>query len=547
MPTIQNPVLPGFHPDPCMVRVGEDYYIANSTFEWWPGVSIHHSKDLVHWHLAARPLDRPSQLDMEGLDNSWGIWAPDLTWANGRFYLIYTVVMSHGMNWKDTPNYLVTATSIEGPWSDPIYLNASGFDPSLFHDEDGKIWLLNMLWEANDRVHRFAGTALQEYDPSAKKLVGPIENIFRGTPARITEGPRMYRKDGWYYLVTAEGGTGFPHQVTVARSRNLKGPYEVHPENPILTSLGDPTNPLQKAGHGSWVEAGDGSWWLAHLTSRPLMTPHAPPHLPPIQRARSILGRETGLQPMVWGKDGWPRLRHGGRFPRVTHEGPALPAHPWPHIPEREDFNDSGWGPEFLTLREGPDPAWISTGKRRGWLTMVGRHSLVSCFKQSLLGRRVEAPAIRCRTRVDFAPEDPWQAAGLLAYYSRKCFYYLKVGTDEKGKPVLTISVMNQGNHRELAECDVPMASPGPVDLQVEIIGTVLRFAFSQDGHRWQEIGPEFDAGILSDEVAQGFTGAFCAIGVQDMSGRFKEAHFDYFEMKTLDAKVDFRGIEWPG
>ena len=301
MKTIRNPVLRGFNPDPSILRVGDDYYIATSTFEWFPGVQIHHSRDLRHWRLVARPLERRSQLDMLGNPDSGGIWAPCLSYADGLFYLVFTDVKSHIGPFKDTHNYLVTAPSIEGPWSDPVYLNSSGFDPSLFHDDDGRKWLVNMIWDHRKGKNKFAGIALQEYSPEERRLVGPIRNIFRGTELGLTEGPHIYKRNGWYYLITAEGGTRYNHAVTVARSRSLFGPYEVHPDNPVLTAADKPDLELQRAGHASLVETQTGEWYFAYLCGRPLRSSR-----------RCILGRETALHPVEWTEDGWPRLAGGG-------------------------------------------------------------------------------------------------------------------------------------------------------------------------------------------------------------------------------------------
>ena len=244
---IRNPILKGFNPDPSICRVGADYYIATSTFEWYPGVQIHHSRDLVNWRLVKRPLDRASQLDMRGNPDCCGVWAPCLSHADGRFWLIYTDVKRLDGNFKDAHNYLVTAPAITGPWSDPIYLNSSGFDPSLFHDDDGRKWLLNLQWKhSTDSVggtpkhSAFDGILLQEYDPVARHLTGPIRNIFAGSPHGLVEGPHLFKRDGWYYLTTAEGGTGYDHAVTMARSRALLGPYELHPDTHLLTSKDAP-------------------------------------------------------------------------------------------------------------------------------------------------------------------------------------------------------------------------------------------------------------------------------------------------------------------
>ena len=284
MRPLPNPVLPGFNPDPSIVRVEDDYFIATSTFEWYPGVQISHSRDLEHWRVVARPLTRPSQLDLRGRPNSGGVWAPALSYADGLFYLIYTDVRTWAGSFKDVRNFLVTAPAIEGPWSEPVFLNASGFDPSLFHDDDGRKWLLNMVWDHRPDHNKFGGILLQEYDPEREALVGPVTNIFQGTALGLVEGPHLYKVDGRYVLLTAEGGTFAPHAATVARSERIDGPYEEMPDNPLITSAHDPGLRLQSAGHGSFVQHRDGSWSLAHLCRRPL------------PNGRSLLGRETALQ-----------------------------------------------------------------------------------------------------------------------------------------------------------------------------------------------------------------------------------------------------------
>ena len=235
---IRNPILPGFNPDPSICRVGDDYYIATSTFEWFPGVQIHHSRDLVNWRLVRRPLERASQLDMRGEPDSCGVWAPCLSYADGKFWLVYTDVKRFDGDFKDAHNYIVTAPSIEGPWSDPIYVNSSGFDPSLFHDDDGRKWFVNMIWNhrnpagAHLKHPAFFGILLQEWDPASGRLIGSAKNIFTGSPLGLVEGPHLFKRGGWYYLTTAEGGTGYDHAVTMARSRVIEGPYELHPNRP---------------------------------------------------------------------------------------------------------------------------------------------------------------------------------------------------------------------------------------------------------------------------------------------------------------------------
>ncbi|GAL11574.1 beta-xylosidase [Vibrio astriarenae] len=249
---IQNPVLKGFNPDPSIVRVGDDYYIATSTFEWFPGIQLHHSKDMVNWRLVGHALTRTSQLDMKGMDNSEGVYAPALTYSDGKFWLCFSNVHScRGGNWMATPSFVITADNIEGPWSEPVSIGNYGFDPSLFHDDDGKKYMLNMVWDGRAKTNFFGGIVLQEFDSELGQLVGEPKNIFAGTELGCTEGPQMMKKDGYYYLITAEGGTERNHAVTVCRSKNIWGPYEVHPDNPILTSRFQEHAELSRAGHGS--------------------------------------------------------------------------------------------------------------------------------------------------------------------------------------------------------------------------------------------------------------------------------------------------------
>ena len=267
---IQNPVLRGFNPDPSICRAGDDYYIATSTFEWFPGVQIHHSKDLVNWHLVAHPLNEVKYLDMKGNPNSGGIWAPDLSYADGKFWLIYTDVKVVDGMWKDCKNYLTTCDTVDGVWSDPIELNGSGFDASLFHDIDGKKYLVNMYWDHRVYNHNFYGICLQEYSVEEKRLIGKPKIIYKGTDIKYTEGPHLYHINDMYYLFVAEGGTTYQHSETVARCKTIDGEYETDPNYPLLSAWKEPTNKLQKCGHASLIETQNGEWYLAHLTGRPL-------------------------------------------------------------------------------------------------------------------------------------------------------------------------------------------------------------------------------------------------------------------------------------
>ena len=527
---IENPILRGFNPDPSILRVGDDYYIATSTFEWFPGVQIHHSKDLVNWRLLTHPLTRRSQLSMRGDGDSGGIWAPCLTYSDGVYYLIYTDVKAFSMTaaFKDTHNYLVTATDILGPWSEPTHLNSSGFDPSLFHDADGRKWFLNMLWDHRQGKNQFGGILLQEFDPVARKLTGTVKNIFRGTQLMVTEGPHVYQRDGWYYLLTAEGGTGFEHAATIARSRNLAGPYEVHPQNPLLTAWGRPQLELQKAGHASLVETQTGEWYMAHLCGRPIE--------PGGERGFCNLGRETALQKLIWGDDGWPRVVGGGNVPLLNVPAPKLSPHPWPAVNPRDDFDAPELGIDWQTLREPADPSWLSLTERPGFLRLCGLESPNSVHRQSLIGRRLQAFRAEATTCLEFEPEHFQQMAGLSAYYDSRHWVYLRVSRDETLGKTLNLLVCDQNTPSEPLEREVSVEGWARVYLRVKFERASFQFSYSRDGETWLEIGPKFDSYRLSDDYCNGlaFTGTFITLSAQDLAGTRHHADFDFFEYREL-------------
>jgi len=529
---IRNPILPGFNPDPSILRVGEDYYIATSTFEWYPGVQIHHSRDLTHWRLLARPLNRASQLNMLGDSDSCGIWAPCLTYDDGLFHLIYTDVKrygrtsqpgSSGASLRDTHNYLVTAKDIDGPWSDPIYLNSSGFDPSLFHDDDGRKYLVNMLWDHRPGRNRFAGIVLQEYSAAERKLVGQRHLIFQGTAIGFTEGPHLYKRNGYYYLLTAEGGTGWGHAVTLARSRDLLGPYELHPDTYVLTARHRPDVELQRAGHADLVETPAGETYLVHLCGRPLRN-----------RGRCTLGRETAIQPMVWSPDGWLRTSDGQGIPYSEVAAPSLPPHPFPAAPARENFDAPELPIDFQWLRSPCPEELFSLIERPGHLRLHGRETVGSQFRQSLVARRQQAHCYTAVTIVDFEPEHYQQAAGLICYYNGAKFHYLHVSYDEVvGKHLRAMSCLpDQAQSDAFTPC-IPVPA-GAVELRVDVDYERLRFAYRVKNGDWQWLPEQFDASVLSDEAAApgtpNFTGAFVGMCCQDLAGTSHPADFDYFE-----------------
>jgi xylan 1,4-beta-xylosidase len=526
---IQNPILRGFNPDPSILRVGEDYYIATSTFEWFPGVQIHHSKDLKNWRLLCHPLTRKSQLDMTGNIDSGGVWAPCLSYDQGTYYLIYTDVKSRMGAFKDTHNYLVTAEDIQGPWSEPVYLNSSGFDPSLFHDDDGRKWLVNMVWDHRKGRNSFAGTLLQEYSVQEQKLVGEIKNIFLGTSLKLTEGPHLYKHNGYYYLLTAEGGTQYNHAATMARSKHIAGPYEVDPQNPILTAAGHPELALQKAGHASIVETHTNEWYMVHLVGRP------------VKDGNCILGRETAIQRCEWTEDGWLQIAGGGNAPHAEVKEPAMSEVAWPEVPDTDHFDEAELSIHWSTLRLPPDPSWLSLTERPGYLRLNGRESMISLQSQSLLARRQQSMHCEAETAVEFEPDHFQQMAGLILYYDTKDYLYLRITQDEElGRCIGIIQSVN-GVYDELLEQDISIGEAVSCRLKVVIHRELARFWYAPGDADWKRIGPAVDITHLSDDKADyiRFTGNFIGVCAQDLSGVRKPADFDYFRYTELDETGD--------
>ena len=367
---IQNPILPGFHPDPCICRKGDDYYLAVSSFEWFPGIPIYHSRDLKHWELITHVLTDESQLSLGMLPSGQGIWAPDLSYDEEEdlFYVVYGRMAPKGMN---IDNFLVTAKEITGPWSEPVYLQSNGFDASLFHDRDGRKWLLSLDWERREGYYKPGAICLAEYSPREKKLLDyPCRIWYGGTKRGWVEGPHLYRRGEYYYIVCAEGGTGYHHCAAVGRSKSIWGPYESDPQNPVLTSspweevpdelepdklrkFYNPAVTLQKAGHMSVVDCPNGETFAVYLCARPLL-----PEL------RCTLGRETAIQKMTW-------TRTAGCARKTARRCRTTPArrHPCPRRSGRRSRSGTalpGTAGSCATTRRGTcrkaSPLW--TGKR---------------------------------------------------------------------------------------------------------------------------------------------------------------------------------------
>jgi xylan 1,4-beta-xylosidase len=484
------------------------------------------------------PLREKRLLDMAGNKASCGVWAPCLSYADGLFWLVYTNVRTWNMGpWKDTPNYLITAPSIEGPWSAPVFLNCSGFDPSLFHDDDGKKWFLNMEWDYRQptEMPQFTGILLQEYDPQKKKLTGPIKKIFRGSNIGSVEAPHIYKRGGWYYILTAEGGTVYEHAATMGRSRSLEGPYELHPHNPLITSYGHPELRLQKAGHGSMCDSPDGRTYLAYLCGRPLR-----------ETKNCVLGRETAIAELEW-HDDWPYVKPepgqdlftGGvawNHPTDSFSPPGndSPANSHTINPQIYQFDGEEIHRDFKTLRIERDPEVYSLKERPGYLRLRGGQSPISPFEQTLLARRQTDFSFKAETCLEFDPRNFQELAGLCWRYDEQNQYMLALTHDEeRGRVLLVLSMIGGVFSKSL---NIAVSDTGPIWLGLAVQERYGRFRYSLEGKTWIELGPVLDATVLSDEYyCLGFTGAFTGIFCVDTARYAAHADFPFFSYIPLE------------
>ena len=554
---IQNPILHGFHPDPSIIRVGEDYYIATSTFEWWPGIRLHHSVDLKNWELLPYPLNSVSQLDLRGVGASQGIWAPCLTYDQGTFYLLYTIVRSFYCNMYDTENYLITASDITGPWSEPISLNNFGFDPSFFHDDDGRKYMVSMV--TDHRVpKKYAGRlVLQEYDSVQKKMTGPVKDIYQGDKIFL-EGPHIFKRKDWYYLFAADTGTGEGHGQTILRSRNVWGPYEMFQadfmrrdnENEaysILTSRHHEDILLQKSGHCDLVETPDGEWYAVHLCGRASRdrNPEDAKRFP--KSRRYMLGRETAIQKMRWTQDDWLVLAAGGNTPQEETEGPVLREAMDCKMQRltRDDFEDKTLHLDYQSLRIPMDERYLSLTARPGWLRMYGRSGLSSKFSQTLIARRMTQYHMEASACMEFEPEIFKQMAGLIFLYDTDNYLYLHVSFDEEIGKCITLLKAENKKYAYLTDY-ISVSANQAVILKLEIAENMVQFYYGNDEMNMLKIGPPVNAGFLSDEACDEgwFTGAMIGICCQDLTGFGKYADFDYFELKETEVKDGSIGIK---
>ena len=490
-----NPILAGYHPDPSIVRVGKDYYLINSSFAHFPGIPVFHSTDLVNWVQIGNAIDRPGQLNLIGRGVSEGVFAPDISYHDGTFYIVNTCVGCRG-------NFVITAKNPAGPWSDPAWLDFNGIDPSIFWDGD-KAYIVNN--DAPNETPRYEGHRaiwIQEFDPKTLTMRGPRTQIINGgvditkKPIWI-EGPHMLKRGPWYYLYAAEGGTSDNHSEVVFRSASPTGPFAPYAGNPILTQRDlDPAraNPVTSAGHAMFVETPKGDWWSIFLATRPYA------------QGMYNIGRETFLLPVTWKQD-WPTiLDHGKAIPLVAPR-PSLPAGPKPRLPLSgemhyvDDFGGKALSNAWIGVRNPQAPFYHLAG---GALALSSGAPLGDkAGVPSLIARRQQHQDATISTTVAFTPRQDGDRAGLVALQNDNFYVFFGI-TRLAGKPVVALFTRDKAMGETLVA-----SAPLPKDkvtLTYRSQGSDLSFAYGAGG-RSTVLKSHVDATLLSTQKAGGFVG----------------------------------------
>jgi xylan 1,4-beta-xylosidase len=528
--TFNNPILPGFHPDPSICRVGDDYYMVTNSSEYFPGIPVYHSKDLINWRIAGFALDRPSQLNLDGVECSRGIYAPTIRHHNGVFYVLSTLTGTP--EGQPGGNFIVTATKPEGPWSDPFWLpDANGIDPSIFFDDDGKAYYHGNYSPSPKDWANHRNLWIQEIDLLTMKLTGPRADIINGfdyyekgtidggisSGVDFFEAPHIYEKDGFYFLVAGHGGTFQNHAVSVWRSRNIFGPYESNPDNPILTHRDlPPDHEITSVGHADFVETQNGEWWMVYLGRRPYGGRH------------HILGRETFLSPVDWSGE-WPLVNPAGVKGRAerTHERPKLKEHLWETNSGMYDFTEERLDPQMTFIRT-PHTQWWSLTDRRGYLRMQLRAEKISeIANPSFMGiRQIYMDGV-AETKVEFTPANENEEAGMVVIRDRNNYFKFTLG-QKNGQPVISLFK----RHYPLYEDELiasTVIDSHIVKLRVTSEGVYYTFEYSTNNDNRKTLAEKVDGSFLGADGAGRFTGTFKGLyASSNGTGSSNSADFDY-------------------
>lgn len=502
----QNPIISGFHPDPSVCRYGDDFYLVTSSFEYYPGVPLFHSKDLVNWKQLGHVLTRPEQLDLSRAASSGGIYAPTIREHEGIFYVVTTNVSAGG-------NFYVHTDNPIGEWSAPIFVDHPGIDPDLFFDEDGTVYFTSSANGAEGQ-----GIYQSRIDLLTGKKISDVAFLWAGTGGQYPEAPHIYRIGSWYYLLIAEGGTEYGHMVTVARSNKPDGPYESCPSNPILTHRSQAKS-IHATGHADLVQAQDGSWWSVFLGIRPVGYPN-----------RHHLGRETFLAPVTWTEEGWPIIGENGTVGETMPSGGLVLQPETVEKPVRDDFDGSALSPEWNFLRSSNSENW-SLMVRDSCLTLYGSSATLNDVDApAFIGRRQQHFTCLVSALLTFSPEQDGEEAGITVFMNERFHYEIavtKIAGDRK-----LIFRRRLGSLWKV-ENEIPWLAE-TVMLTVKADKEHYAFGFSNGSDEVPFWFGHGECSMLATEVTGGFTGVFIAMyatgnGIRSTS----PAHFEWFDYEA--------------
>lgn len=550
MTTIQNPVIPGMAPDPSILRYNDHYYIATSTFHWTPAIQLFESRDLANWDLIGYALTN-NEVNLKGSNTPTGIWAPNLTYDKDskKFWLTYSHMLNMAGREFNSDSYAIWSYDIKGTWSEPIYLTSIGFDPALFHDDDGKHYLSILEWETREGYQAPGHIVIAEIDLTSNKLLTPWRRISKGLTTRgCAEAPQIYKHEGYYFLLLAAGGTGYGHGVEIGRSKNIFGPYEGHPSGePIITSsprhlfsLGDPDaghfemyNPLsimQKAGHGSLVHTHTNEWYVAHLMSRPLEG-----------KLLNPLGRETSLQKMHWTDDNWLEMADGSNLAKMTFQGMKdIELSDQLTFDVYDQFNESTYSKAFMTPYRNQSEDWVNTSERPGYLRIYGENSLFSKMNVNLVGTRATSFVYDVETQVEFYPTHYSQTAGLGLYYDSNNWLSFHLTYSEELQSIILTTLQAKLGQRLENKYNQIVIEDGIVNLKITYDNGVATLFYKLPTKKWQLFEKKLNVDYLSDEGVNGepgeiggFTGLFNFIGSVDSLQHESFADFSFYQVKN--------------
>ncbi|KEY61935.1 family 43 glycosylhydrolase [Lactococcus cremoris] len=553
MVKIKNPIIPGMAPDPSIIRVENTYYLATSTFHWMPGIQLYKSTDLVNWTLIDNVLKK-NKINLQGTNTPGGIWAPHLSYdtKTKKYWLAYSHMVNMAGREFSSNSYMMWSEDISGPWSEPIYLTSIGFDPSLFHNEDGKHYAAILEWESREGYQAPGHIVIAEISLENGEVLGQWKRVTQGFTTRgCAEAPQIYKHAGYYYLLLASGGTGYAHGVEIGRSKSIMGPYEPHPTGePIITSsprhlfsLGDPDaghfemyNPnslIQKAGHGSLVDTPTGEWYITHLMSRPLPGTLLNP-----------LGRETSIQKMRWNNDNWLEMEDGSNLAKIEVEGiSGIEDLKLLNHDVQEYFEASKYSNQFMTPYQAQTIEWVNTTERPGFLRIYGGDSFFSQVNPSIMATRATSFLYEIDTKVIFNPNHYSETAGVGLYYDSNNWVYLHITYSEITKgPVLSVLQAKLGERKEIFQPIIEVPS-GTVELKIIYnMGFAEMYFRLVDQEEWQLVMEKIDVTYLSDEGVNGesgeiggFTRLFNFIGTVDAYQHDSFADFQFYKVVNFE------------